>query len=314
MHQEHVFTRQQVLALGADEALIRRMLRRREWSVIHPGVMVDHTGVPSRIQREWAAVLYYSPAALAGPAALARHGVRSGRDGVRTEPGIDIAVDRGRRVRALPGVRITRISDFDAHVLPNLSPPRLRLEHVVLDLAGAAADDLEAVAILADACRSRRTTGVRLLTALEQRPRLRRRRFISRVLADVSAGTNSVLEWLFVTQVERPHRLPVAKRQRAMTQRHGAGYRDVEYLAWGVVVELDGRIGHELALDRWDDLDRDVDAALDGNITVRLGWRQVEEPCRTASALGRILAARGWAGTPAICSPGCDLWSSTATG
>lgn len=76
MHQEHVFTRQQVLALGADEALIRRMLRRREWSVIHPGVMVDHTGVPSRIQREWAAVLYYSPAALAGPAALARHGVR----------------------------------------------------------------------------------------------------------------------------------------------------------------------------------------------------------------------------------------------
>ena len=28
-----------------------------------------------------------------------------------------------------------------------------------------------------------------------------------------------------------------------------------------LVVELDGRIGHELSSDRWDDMDRDLDAA-----------------------------------------------------
>ena len=47
--QGHVFARRQVLALGGDEALIRKMLRRREWSVVFPGVMVDHTGEPSRL-------------------------------------------------------------------------------------------------------------------------------------------------------------------------------------------------------------------------------------------------------------------------
>jgi hypothetical protein len=51
--QEHVFTRRQVLAVGCDQGLIRRMLRRREWSIVYPGVMVDHTGEPTRLQREW---------------------------------------------------------------------------------------------------------------------------------------------------------------------------------------------------------------------------------------------------------------------
>jgi hypothetical protein len=311
--QEHVFTRRQVLAVGCDQGLIRRMLRRREWSIVCPGVMVDHTGEPTRLQREWTAVLYYSPAALAGWSALTRHGVKTGRDGVRVDNGIEIAVDRQRRVRALSGVRLTRVSDFDLQLLGNLSPPRVRLEHVVLDLAGGAEDEIGAVAVLADACQSRRTTAVRLLTALEQRPRLRRGRFIRRVLADIGAGTNSVLEWLYLTRVERPHRLPTAKRQRAVVQRRGGGYRDVEYLACGVIVELDGRVGHDLARDRWDDLDRDVDAAVVGNVTVRLGWRQVAEPCRTASAVGRILTARGWVGAGSSCSPRCDLRSSTVT-
>jgi hypothetical protein len=223
--QDHVFTRLQVLALGGDENLIRRMIRRREWSVVHPGVMVDHTGAPTPSELEWAAVLHYAPAALTGRSALRRHGVRTGHDGAG---GIHVAVDRRRRVAELPGVRVTRISDFDAHVLPNLSPPRVRLERVVLDLAGEADDGLSAVAVLADACQSRRTTATRMLSALEQRPRLRRRRFIRRVLLDTAEGANSVLEWLYLTRVERPHGLPTAKRQRAMVQRRGSGYRDVE--------------------------------------------------------------------------------------
>jgi hypothetical protein len=303
--QEHVFTRRQVVALGGDESLLRRMIRRREWAVLHPGVMVDHTGEPTRLQREWAATLYYAPAALTGRSALQRHGVRTGRDGQAADVGIHIAVDRGRRVAELPGVRVTRMADFELRVLANLSPPRVRLEHVVLDLASEASDDLSAIAVLADACQSRRTTAARLLTALEERPRLRRRQLIRRVLVDVAEGTNSVLEWLYLNRVERPHALPTARRQRTITQRHARGYRDVEYPAWGLIVELDGRIGHELALDRWDDLDRDLGAAAGGMLTVRLGWRQVAEPCRTAVAVARILTARGWAGAWSPCSAAC---------
>jgi hypothetical protein len=208
-------------------------------------------------------------------------------------------------VTELPGIRVTRMAGFDRHALANLSPPRVRLEHVVLDLAGESDDDLGAIAVLADACQSRRTTAARLLAALEARPRLRRRRVIRRVLIDVASGTNSVLEWLYLNRVERPHALPAAGRQRVVKERRGTSYRDVEYPLWGLVVELDGRIGHELARDRWDDLDRDVDAAAGGVITVRLGWRQVAEACRTAIAVTRILTARGWPGAWSACSPAC---------
>lgn len=303
--QGHVFTRRQVLDLGGDESFVRRMIRRREWSIVHPGVMIDHTGQPTRLQREWAATLYYAPSALTGPSALRRHGVRTGRDDDGPEARIHVAVDRDRRVTELPGTRVTRMAGFDRHALANLSPPRVRLEHVVLDLAAESDDDLGAIAVLADACQSRRTTAARLLAALEARPRLRRRRVIRRVLIDVASGTNSVLEWLYLNRVERPHALPAAGRQRVVKERRGTSYRDVEYPLWGLVVELDGRIGHELARDRWDDLDRDVDAAAGGVITVRLGWRQVAEACRTAIAMTQILTARGWPGAWSACSPAC---------
>jgi hypothetical protein len=81
----------------------------------------------------------------------------------------------------------------------------------------------------------------------------------------------------------------------------------VEYLGLGAVVELDGRLGHELAADRWDDLDRDITSLLVGDTTMRLGWRHVLEPCRTADAVDRFLGALGWAEGATPCGPGCAL-------
>jgi hypothetical protein len=81
--------------------------------------------------------------------------------------------------------------------------------------------------------------------------------------------------------------------------------RDVEYVDQWVLLELDGRLGHELALDRWDDLDRDLGAAASGRITLRAGWGQVLQPCRLAKVLGDVLTARGWAGVPEPCGRGC---------
>jgi hypothetical protein len=74
------------------------------------------------------------------------------------------------------------------------------------------------------------------------------------------------------------------------------------------VVELDGRLGHEWTRDRWDDMDRDLLAATEEQLTLRLGRRHVEQtPCRTAARLGRVLALRGWAGSPLPCGPGCAI-------
>ena len=81
---------------------------------------------------------------------------------------------------------------------------------------------------------------------------------LRRILSDVVVGAYSVLEREYLNRVERPHRLPTGSRQRRVRSGRAAAYRDIEYVAENTVVELDGRLGHELARDRWDDLDRDV--------------------------------------------------------
>lgn len=99
--------------------------------------------------------------------------------------------------------------------------------------------------------------------------------------------------------------LPGAGRQRAVDGLGRRGYRDVEYADQRTVVELDGRLGHEWSADRWADLDRDLAAAEDALMTLRVGWRQVLAPCRLGCAVGRILSARGWRGVVTACAPGC---------
>ena len=305
--QDGVISRRQVLDASGDDNDIERLLRRRLWTRLHPGVYVNHTGAPTLDQREWAAVLYYGSAALAGRSALRRYGVRTGSDRAPADAGVEIAVDHARNVANLPGVTVTRMRQFEERVVSNLSPPRVRLEHAVFDVVDATPDAILAVAVIADACRSRRTTAGRLLEALDRRPRMRHRKMVRRILADAASGVHSVLEWMYLTRVERPHGLPTAKRQRAARTGRIAAYRDVEYLGLDTIVELDGRLGHELTLDRWADLARDVHAAADGLLTVRLGWRHVLEPCHSAIAVSDILQARGWSRTATGCSPGCPV-------
>jgi hypothetical protein len=300
-HQGGLVSRAQVLHAGGDDNLIERRLRRHEWAKVHPGVYVEHTGSLTWTERAWAAVLYYWPAALRAGSALRVHGLRSAQDHQR----IQIAVDTRRRVMELPGVNVRRIDDLSARVQPNRSPPRLRIEDSVLDVASEAKDDADAIAVLGDACQEGWTTPARLMARLRQRSRLPRRRLLLEVLDDVAEGTYSVLEHRYLTRVERPHGLPTAKRQRRVKRGRTVAYRDVEYLGLATVVELDGRLGHEAAMDRWDDMDRDIDAVLSGDITVRLGWRHVLAACRAAQAVARILWARGWTGTLTPCSATC---------
>lgn len=302
--QDGVVSRRQALDCGADDNDIERLLRRRTWARIHPGVYVEHTGPLTESQREWAAVLFAAPAALTGPSALRSHGVRTGSDRSETRAVVEVAVDHSRVVAAPPGIRVVRMRAFEAHVQDHLCPPRIRLERVVLDMA-ASRDEVGAVAVIADACRSRRTTADRLLRALDESTRMRHRVLLRRILSDVASGTQSVLEWRYLTRVERPHNLPTARRQRVSRPGRTAMYRDVEYPQLRTIVELDGRLGHDLALDRWADLERDLGAAATNQLTVRLGWQQVLQPCRTARAVALVLKGRGWNGALRPCSADC---------
>ena len=87
----------------------------------------------------------------------------------------------------------------------------------------------------------------------------------------------------------------------------GAVFRDVRYPAYRTNIELDGRLGHSETLDRWADLDRDLEAATRGDTTLRVGWRQVLEPCRLAATVGSVLTLRGWKGRAGPCGEGCGM-------
>ena len=89
-------------------------------------------------------------------------------------------------------------------------------------------------------------------------------------------------------------------------------YRDADYLGGLLVVELDGRLGHDVAAARWADLERDLHSVLAGSTTLRIGWRQVLDPCRTATVVARILVGRGWVGSPGPCPRGCPVVRSMA--
>ena len=301
-NQAGVVSRRQVLACGGDDDLIERRLRRREWARVHPGVFVDHTGPLSWLQRAWAAVLYYWPAALSHQSALDIH---MGRPPEHPNAPIHVAIDTRRRQVGRDGVSLHRVTALDKRIEPSRLPPRIDFEEAVLQVASGAGDETAAIAALADACQSRRTTASRLAASLDRRTRLPRRRFLAAVLVDVATGAFSALEHRYLTRVERPHGLPRGLRQRRVRSGRRVTYRDIDYPAYGTVVELDGRLGHEFSVDRWDDLDRDIDSVVAGDTTIRVGWRQVLAPCRLAGLVARLLTARGWTGRLRPCSPDC---------
>lgn len=299
--QSGVVSRAQVLDLGLTTNDLRRLVRRRDLTRVHPGVFVDHTGVPSWTQHAWAAVLHAWPAVLCDASALRTYGLDVPDQGGEVE----VLVAADRHPRAPDGVRIHRSRDM-SDALWHASPPRLRLEAAVVRVVARAPDEHVAVRVLTDAVGSRRTTPARLQAVMDRTPRLARRALLTGVLADAAEGTHSVLERGWLHRVERPHGLPRSTRQARGTVGGRAVYRDVVISAYGVVVELDGRAHHGTTAARHRDLDRDLAAAADGWVTVRLAWGQVMgDPCGTVQRLGALLRLRGWPGEVGRC-PDCS--------
>lgn len=305
--QAGVISRQQALAEGLQPHDVRRLLRRREWAIVLPGVYVSHTGTPTWLQRAWAGVLSVWPAALCHESALRAADGPGARDRV-SEDIVHVGIDRRRSSLVVPaGLRIHHVNRLEEKVLWNLGPPRMRYDEAALDVAAEADSEFMAIAALAKACQSRRTTADRLLALLDERSRVRRRTWLRNALRDVADGTCSVLEHGYLDRVERPHHLPAAVRQARDTASVGVVYRDTEY-AGSCVIELDGRLFHDSTAQRDADFERDLDAAVAGKTTTRLSWGQVfDRPCTTAAKVGQILRTHGIPCRPRGCGPGCSV-------
>jgi hypothetical protein len=215
--QRGVLSRQQALAAGLSDGLIRTRLRSDRWRQIQFGVYATFTGECSREVLMWAAVLG------AGTGASLSHHSAAELDRLVKEPAalIHVTVPASRRVTPGPGVvihvsgRVLQARD------PSRLPPRTRIEETVLDLVANATTAGDAFEWLCRACGGRHTTPERIRAAMAARRKLRWRGEISEALGDVARGVHSGLERRYLRDVERPHGLPVALRQ-ARVVRGGA--------------------------------------------------------------------------------------------
>lgn len=310
--QVGVVSRRQLLACGLPESLARDQVLCGRWRRVFPGIWLTFTGpIPARA-RVWAAVLACGDGAVAaGPTALALAGATDREpDGV-----IHVSVPHRRRVRGPSGVRVSRRRDLDRVSLSAASPPRVRLEPAVLDVADAQARASSVIGLVMSVIQSRRTTAQRLRDELATRSRHRWRGLLSDLLGDVEAGIQSPLECRYVTGVARAHGLPAARHNhRDLDDRGRARYRDADYVGQGVVVELDGRSAHP-ATQAFRDRARDNAVAAAGGVPLRYGWPEVVgDPCGVAAEVAAVLQARGWRGAPHPCGPACRVGAEKASG
>lgn len=194
---------------------------------------------------------------------------------------VEVLVTSGAQPRGRDWARFIR-STTPRRLLRDLDPPRTALEDTILDCC-ASVDDADACALVTRALQERRTTTQRLSACLAGRARQRHRALITDLIDDAS-GVESVLEYRYVTDVERPHNLPPFRRPYVVPE---TGHRsDGAYVNRRLLIELDGLRWHDKNADRALDLEHD----LLHYTTLRVDWNDVvRNPCATAAYIGRAL-------------------------
>jgi very-short-patch-repair endonuclease len=311
--QHGVLSRWQALESGMSVTEIRRRLRNGRWQPLHQGVYATFTGEPPRLALIWSAVLSAGPGAAAShhtAAELYRLG-RASTEAIHVTIPAARTVQRADRPRGqeltpdLPPLVVHRSDRILRTRHPVLQPARTRIEETVLDLTQSAASFEDAFNWLCQACGGRLTTADMLRRALDQRKKLRYRQELLVALTDVADGVHSPLEYRYVRRVERPHGLPVARRQAPIARGAHRRYLDNLYQDYHLVVELDGAAAHPAA-ERWRDSHRDNSLARAGLRTLHYSWSDVTgRPCGVAAEIADVLIQRGWPGPLHRCNPHC---------
>lgn len=301
--QRDLVTRAQCLSAGMTSKGIEVRLRRGSWTRPHRNVYLTQPG-----RDDWWTVATAAHLAC-GPDGAWSHETAGFVWGLLARPPgkIDVLVDDARRIVAPDGVRLHRSLHVDRRCDPLRWPWRTTVDETLLDLSDAGSLDTT-FALLGRAFQRHLTGEATLLARLGERARHPHRAEIEDVLADVSAGVESAMEIRYLRDVERAHGLPRGVRQ-ALSRSPGGNprLRDVTYPGQRVIVELDGRLGHDQAEDRVSDGRRDRDSAVDGWLTLRAFWLDVAvTPCSLGQQMGTVLGRYGWTGRAHRCRrPGC---------
>lgn len=279
LRQQHgVVTARQLVALGYSRGQIMRATRR--WTVVAQGVFIVGTVI-------WEAKVAAALAIGGDEAVLGQEAAAYEWGIFDDEPRVIVVWAPTPRKDLRIGETLVRFRRSERRGQGN--PRRTPVEDTLLDIASDA-DELSAVAVVTRALADRLTTTDRLRGALGARERVRHRRVLQEV-CDLP-GAESVLEYLFVRNVLRPHGLPLPDRQVATA----AGRVDSRFEGWGLVVELDGARYHR---DKGHDYHRDnLQMIHRDDRTLRFGWRQCAVgACESAAQVEAALRRGGWTGS-----------------
>ncbi len=294
--QAGVVSREQVLGTGFGVAGLNRLVRSGSWVRLSSGIYLTAPIAPAWPALAWAGVLIGGDAArLGGLSAAYLHQLTPDPPPAQIE--VLVPASAGAPTVAGPWY-FRRERDGVRSRSHRGSPPRLTIEDTVLDLIDDPdCDARSAVNWLTLAVQGRKTTPERILRAARRRQFVRQRDLLEDVLADVRVGVRSPIELDYLRNVERRHGLPVGRRQA----KRGSTEIDVFYDEFDLLVELDGRLGHE-GMGRFRDMRRDNSATTEGLATLRYGYADVFGlPCEVAIEVATNLLRRGWTGFPTRC-------------
>jgi hypothetical protein len=217
---------------------------------------------------------------------------------------VHIAIPIHRRVGPPPGVVVHRMS---RQLVVEGDPPRTPTVDTLFDLADECTDAVQVIALVTRALQRRDLERAAVVAALAARQRARWRGLLTDLLHVDAAGIESVLEWRFHRDVVDRHGLPIPLRQDVVESARREDRRDALFSAFGVVIELDGRVGH-VGEGAFRDMRRDNAAVGRGEVVLRYGWADVAgRPCMVAAEIAATLRRQGWDGRGRPCSPGCRV-------
>ena len=300
--QHGVLSAAQLLGTDLTRDTLKSRVRLGNWQRLHRGVYATFSGEPGREAVLWAAVLS------AGPGAMLSYSTAAEVAGLIDKPGevVHVTIPGERRIARTPGIAIHLSARAAQAQHPARLPPQTRIEETILDLASAARSLDDTCGWVTRGIGRRLTTAPKLRAAMEARGKMGWRTELAELLSPEVDGVHSSLEWRYYRDVERPHGLPGGGRQVRSLRAGHSEYRDKLYEAYGVALELDGRIAHP-GDRRWDDIRRDNAAAALGIITLRYGWVDVAiRPCFVAAEVVLVLMSRGFTGARP-CSPDCPV-------
>lgn len=303
--QHDLLTRGQCQAAGMTRDGIAWQVRSGRWSRLHDGVFLTRPGRDDWLTMATAALLAADDGRLAAAAALCGSSAAHlwGLSG-RTPDVVEIVVPNRRSVRAPTGSAVRRSMRWDGLVHDTAYPWRTTVPATVLDVATGATES-GALAGVARAVQLGLTTAAELRQEMVARGGHRHSKVLRPALADVESGAESGAEILYLGRVERGHALPRSSLQARLLGRDRRN--DFAYEEYRVVVEVDGRLGHEQWSDRVRDGRRDRELLVGDQLVTRVFWSDVAvTPCATAAQVGAVLQRRGWAGRARPCRrPGC---------